>query len=283
MLVHLRFALAVLRPDLKLLLFEGNERIGGVGSRHLLGELSELGHSLSNKHGDLGFFLYVRDNRHPFRAIRTEDLSLNLLFGLEPHVIENVFSKNRRAQGVTLDDWRHALDQVAHHVCVMLLPSKGSQVLAINGVCVLASRVLRTRMQRVIRLQQHVNILGAQGFVHAAVGLIQVVDLRCALSKLKLRLSHRDLLSGRENVWISNWDDIHPVVKVFFEHLAVTADNVKRVLGREILAKALSHQLKLELLGIVEALVDTRHDHCATLKQGNRRSHSGLLVTITDL
>ena len=109
------------------------------------------------------------------------------------------------------------------------------------------------------------------------------MHLWCALSELQLGLRHGDALSHRENVGVRDRQHIDAAVKVLFLDVAALAGHIVGVVIRQVLAKALGQQRKLQLLAVVHALVDRRHDRAALFEQSNRGAHGSILVAVTNL
>ena len=107
---------------------------------------------------------------------------------------------------------------------------------------------------------------------------MQVMHLRCRLSQLKLGLGKGYALRHRKDIRIADWNHVDSGVKVGRKHRSLRPGHLIRVFLRQVIGKDAGQNAELGLLGIVQALVDRRHDFHAALKKGDRGPDRGLLV-----
>ena len=167
------------------------------------------------------------------------------------------------------------------NVRIVLLAGKGFELHAVEHVAVLGRRV--PGHVGILWQQYTINVTDIQRRIHAVIGLVHVVHLRCALRQLQLHLRQLNTLCRAEDVGVSHGLDRHHSVKVLLLYPATRSWYVVRVLVRQVLAKALEQQAKLKRLCVVQALVDAGHDHRAAFQQRQGRSDLCVLVAVANL
>ena len=164
---------------------------------------------------------------------------------------------------------------------IVLLASKCLERRAVQNLRILTGRVFG--LVYILTDQNSVNIPHTNGLVHAPEGLIHVVHLRCTLRHLQLRLRHGDALRHREDIGVRNRQHINTLIKILAFDGPRLAGHVIGVVIRQIFCETLGQQLKFKLLGIVQPLMDGRHDRRAFFQQCNRGPNGRSLVAVAYL
>ena len=156
-----------------------------------------------------------------------------------------------------------------------------------HEVCILHSRCHRHRLWWRRRWWQYLlYLLNTHRFVHTLISIVhshRTMDLRVRLDHPHHFLSKHNALAHRENVGVTDRNDIYSVIKVLLLNPRITISDHVWIGRWQVVLKKLRKEVKLNTLRIVQSLVNRAHNAATALKQRNRCPDRRFLITITYL